>query len=73
MNDNYGWSKNDNINRCNEKNVKCKERDDWKKDLLVVDMIIIKHILEWEKFMRWACDCRRDYRCGVTAAVGEHK
>jgi hypothetical protein len=73
MNDSYGWSKNDNINRCNEKNVKCKERDDWKKDLLVVDMIIIKHILEWEKFMRWACDCRRDYQCGVTAAVGEHK
>jgi hypothetical protein len=22
-------------------------RNDWKKDLLVVDMVIIKHILEW--------------------------
>jgi hypothetical protein len=27
-------------------------RNDWKKDLLVVDMDIIKHILEWGKFMR---------------------
>jgi len=27
-------------------------RNDWKKDLLVVDMVIIKHILEWGKFMR---------------------
>jgi hypothetical protein len=34
------------------KNIKYKERNDWKKDLLAVDMIIIKHILEWEKFMR---------------------
>jgi len=31
-------------------------RNDWKKDLLVVDMVIIKHILEWRKFMRWTCD-----------------
>jgi hypothetical protein len=27
-------------------------RKDWKKDLLAVDMVIIKHILEWRKFMR---------------------
>jgi hypothetical protein len=27
-------------------------RNDWKKDLLVVYMVIIKHILEWGKFMR---------------------
>jgi len=32
---------------------KCKIlKNDWKKDLLVSDMIIIKHILKWEKFMR---------------------
>jgi len=31
-------------------------RNDWKKDLLVVDMVIIKHILEWGKFMRQTCD-----------------
>jgi hypothetical protein len=37
----------------NVKWEKCKIlRNDWKKDLLVVDMVIIKHILEWEKFMR---------------------
>jgi hypothetical protein len=46
MNDNYGWIKNDNINGCNEKNVKYKERNDLKKDVLVIYMIIIKHILE---------------------------
>jgi len=72
-NDNYGWIKNDNINGCNEKNVRYKERNDWKKDLLAIDMIIIKHILEWEKFMRWVCDCRKDHRCGATAATGEHE
>ena len=27
-NDNYGWSKNNNINGCNEKNIKYKERND---------------------------------------------
>jgi len=27
-------------------------KNDWKKDLLVVDMVIIKHILKWRKFMR---------------------
>jgi len=27
-------------------------KNDWKKDLLVVDMVIIKHILGWGKFMR---------------------
>jgi len=31
-------------------------RNDWKKDLLIVDMVIIKHILEWGKFVRWTCD-----------------
>jgi len=31
-------------------------RNEWKKNLLVVDMVIIKHILEWGKFMRWTCD-----------------
>ena len=32
---------------------KCKIlRNDWKKDLLVVDMVIIKHILEWGKIFR---------------------
>jgi len=51
-NDNYGWIKDDNINGCNEKNIRYKERNDWKKALLVIDMIIIKHILEWGKFMR---------------------
>jgi len=30
MNDNYGRIKDDNINGCNEKNVKYKERNDWK-------------------------------------------
>ena len=25
MNDNYGWTKNNNINGCNEKNIKYKE------------------------------------------------
>jgi Na+/H+ antiporter NhaD/arsenite permease-like protein len=28
------------------------KKNDWKKYLLAVNMIIIKHILEWEKFMR---------------------
>jgi len=28
-NDNYGWIKDDNINGCNEKNVRYKERNDW--------------------------------------------
>jgi hypothetical protein len=27
-------------------------RNDWKKDLLAVDMVTIKHILGQEKFMR---------------------
>jgi hypothetical protein len=27
-------------------------RNDWKKDLLTVDMVILKHIIEWGKFMR---------------------
>jgi hypothetical protein len=27
-------------------------RNVWKKDLLVFDIVIIKHILEWGKFMR---------------------
>jgi hypothetical protein len=52
MNDNYGWINDDNINGCNEKNIRYKERNDWKKDLLAIDMIIIKYILEWGKFMR---------------------
>jgi hypothetical protein len=53
MNDNYGWIKDDNINGCNEKNIKYKERNDWKKYLLADDMIIIEHhIIEWWKFMR---------------------
>jgi len=73
MNDNYGWIKDDKINGCNEKNIKYKEINDWKKDLLVIDMIIIKHNLEWGKFMRWALDCRRDHRYGATAATGEHE
>jgi hypothetical protein len=60
-NDNCGWIKDDNINECNEKNVRYKERNDWKKDLLAIDMIIIKHILKWGKFMRWVYDCRRDH------------
>jgi len=72
-NDNYGWIKDDNINGCNEKNVRYKERNDWKKDLLAIDIIIIKHIIEWGKFMRWVYDCRRDHRCGATAATGEHE
>jgi len=42
---------NDNINGWNEKKRKIL-RNDWKKDLLVVYMVIIKHILEWGKFMR---------------------
>jgi hypothetical protein len=42
---------NDNINGWNEKKHKIL-RNDWKKDLLVVYMVIIKHILEWGKFMR---------------------
>ena len=41
--DNYGWIKDGNINGCNEKNVRYKERNDWKKDLLAIDMIIIKY------------------------------
>ena len=28
------------------------KKNDWKKDLLVVDMFVIKHILEWREFMR---------------------
>jgi len=28
-------------------------RNDWKKDLLVIDMVIIKHTLERGKFMRY--------------------
>jgi hypothetical protein len=52
MNDNYGWINDDNINGCNEKNIRYKERNDWKKDLLAIDMIIIKYIIEWGKFMR---------------------
>jgi hypothetical protein len=31
--DNYGQTKNDNINGCNEKNVRYKERNNWKKGL----------------------------------------
>jgi len=31
-------------------------RNDWKKVLLVVDMVIIKLILKWGKFMRETCD-----------------
>jgi len=27
-------------------------RIDWKNDLLVIDMVIIKHMLEWRRFMR---------------------
>jgi hypothetical protein len=72
-NDNYGWIKDDNINGCNEKNMRYKERNDWKTNLLAIDMIIIKHILEWGKFMRWVCDYRKDHLCGATAATWEHK
>jgi len=43
--------RNDNINGWNEKKHKIL-KNDWKKDLLVVDMIIIKHVLKWGKFMR---------------------
>jgi hypothetical protein len=50
-NDNCGWTKNDNINGWNEKKHKIL-RNNWKKDLLVVDMVIIKHILGWGKFIR---------------------
>jgi len=32
-NDNYGRTKNDDINGWNEKNVKYKEKDNWKNDL----------------------------------------
>ena len=32
-NDNYGWTKNDDINGWNEKNIKYKEMNNWKKDL----------------------------------------
>ena len=32
-NDNYGRTKNDDINGWNEKNIKYKERNNWKKDL----------------------------------------
>jgi hypothetical protein len=46
MNDNYGWTKNDNSNGYNEKNIKYKEINNCKKDLLAVDMVILKHILE---------------------------
>jgi len=42
---------NDNINGWNEKKYKI-TRNDWKKDLLVVDMVTIKHILGQGKFMR---------------------
>jgi hypothetical protein len=52
MDDNYGWTKNDDNHGCNEKNIKYKEKNDWKKGLLAVDMVIIKRIFEWEKFMR---------------------
>jgi hypothetical protein len=31
--DNYGQTKNDDINEWNEKNIKYKERNNWKKDL----------------------------------------
>ena len=73
MNDNYGCIKHDNSNGCNEKNIKYKEKNDSKKDLLAVDMIIIKYILEWEKFIRWACDFRRDHQCGATTVAGEYE
>jgi len=71
-NDNCGWTKNDNINGWNEKNIKIL-RNDWKKDLLVVDMVIIKHILEWGNLWDKPVICRRDHRCGAIAAAGEHE
>ena len=48
MNDKYGWIKDDNINRCNDKSIRYKERNDWKKDLLAIDMIIINISLNEE-------------------------
>jgi hypothetical protein len=48
-------------------------RNDWKKDLLVVDMVIIKHILEWGKLWDKPVICRRDHRRGATAAAEEHE
>jgi hypothetical protein len=48
-NDNYGRTKNDNINEWNEKKkVKYKERNNWKKKpILAINMVIMKCILKW--------------------------
>jgi hypothetical protein len=48
-------------------------RNDWKKDLLIVDMVTIKHILGEENLWDKPVICRRDHKCGATAAAEEHE
>ena len=72
MNDNYGWTNKNNINGCNGK--KCKIlRNEWKKNSLAIDMVIIKHIIEWENLWDKPMICMRDHMRGTTTVIEEHE
>jgi hypothetical protein len=58
MNDNYGWTKNNNINGCNEKNIKYKE------------MIEIKTYCCWYGYYKTYPWMRKNYEINMWFAGG---